>query len=106
MQIEECVEFLRRIGRNLGAQLLEFGAHCFEGGFKTRRFIGELMRRDGVMRYFEPGVGHQVRVADSDSTGHWNAVNGKAHDEFRIEESGFSANLQGEALDVESDSWI
>ena len=37
---------------------------------KRADFLADLVRRHRVMRDFEPGVRHQVRVADGDAAGH------------------------------------
>ena len=79
VQVEEGVELLRRIGRNLRAQFLQFGAHRRQGSVEARQFLGDLGLRHHVMRDLEPGMGHQVRVSDGDAAGYRNAVQGKAH---------------------------
>ena len=79
VQVEKCLEFLRRAGRDLRAQLLELGAHGFQRRIEARRFLGDLVLRHDVMRDFEPGVRHQMRVSDGDATGHRDAVHGEAH---------------------------
>ena len=79
VQVEEGVEFLRRIGRDLRAQIAEFVAHGFQRGIETREFAGNLFGRHVVVRDLQFGVRHQMRVSDGDAAGHRDAVHGEAH---------------------------
>ena len=79
VQIEECLELLRRVGRDVRLEILQLLLRGLHRALEARELGVDRFRRELVVRDLQPRGRHQVRVAHRDAAGHGMAVQDEVH---------------------------
>src|SRR5204863_7627130 len=79
VQIEECLELLRRILRDVQLQRREVLARLVQRGLEAAHLGFDLALRDLVVHHLEARGGDEVRVADGDAAGNRMPMQDEVH---------------------------